>query len=205
MDQRHLIFLVEEPSMEAFLEVFLISVLPEHCSYETHSYQGKQDLLSKLPSRLRGYAQWLPTNWSIFVLVDRDDDNCLGLKNNLEQVAFAAGLITRTREPSGRWQVANRVVIEELEAWYIGDPEAICKAYPRINRKTLGQARYRDPDAVAGGAWETFERLLQRRNYFKSGLRKVEAARDMAAQMAPERNCSRSFQVFYCALRQAIS
>lgn len=205
MDQRHLIFLVEEPSMEAFLEVFLDSVLPEHCSYETHTYQGKQDLLSKLPSRLRGYAQWLPANWRIFVIIDRDDDSCLSLKNTLEQAAYGAGLITRTRGTQGTWQVANRVVIEELEAWYIGDPVAICKAYPRITRKTMRQARYRDPDAVSGGTWETFERLLQRRNYFKSGLRKVEAARDMATQMAPERNCSRSFQVFYSTLRQAIS
>ena len=205
MDERHLIFLVEEPSMEVFLGVFLDSVLPEYCSYETHTYQGKQDLLAKLPSRLRGYAQWLPTNWSIFVLIDRDDDSCLRLKNALEQAAFGSGLITRTRGSYGTWQLANRVVVEELEAWYIGDPEAICMAYPRIIRKALGKARYRDPDAVAGGTWETFERLLQRRSYFKNGLRKVEAARAMAAQMVPERNCSHSFQVFYSALMEAIS
>ena len=184
----------------------LDSVLPENCSHETHAYQGKQDLLAKLPSRLRAYAQWLPSNWRIFVIIDRDDDSCLGLKNTLEQAAYGAGLITRTRGSHGIWQVANRVVIEELEAWYIGDPEAICMTYPRINRKSiLGQARYRDPDAVVGGTWESFERLLQRRNYFKGGLRKVEAARDMAAHMVPERNCSHSFQVFYRALGEAIS
>lgn len=181
------------------------SVLPEYCSYAIHTFQGKQDLLAKLPSRLRGYAQWLPTNWSIFVIIDRDDDNCLGLKNALEQTAYGAGLITRTRGSPGKWQVANRVVIEELEAWYIGDPKAVCAAYPRINLKSLGQARYHDPDAVAGGTWENFERLLQRRNYFKGGLRKLEVARDMAAQMVPERNCFHSFQVFYCSLREAIS
>ena len=191
--------------MEAFLEVFLDSVLPENCSYETHSYQGKQDLLAKLPSRLRAYAQWLPSHWTIFVIIDRDDDSCLRLKNTLEQAAYGAGLITRTSGSHGIWQVANRVVVEELEAWYIGDPEAICMAYPRINRSSLGQARYRDPDAVAGGTCESFERLLQRRNYFKGGLRKIEAARDMAAHMVPERNCSHSFQVFYRALGEAIS
>jgi len=36
-------------------------------------------------------------------------------------------------------------------------------------------AGYRDPDAIRGGTWEAFERILKRHDYFKTGLRKVEA------------------------------
>ena len=62
------------------------------------------------------------------------------------------------------------------------------------------QAKYRDPDAITGGTWEALERLLQKAGYFKTGLRKIEAARSIAAHMDPTRNTSQSFQVFRSAL-----
>ncbi len=73
---RHLEFLVEEPSMEAFLRELLPRLLPENCSFEIHPFQGKKDLLEKLEGRLRGYSSWLPEHWRIVVVVDRDGDDC---------------------------------------------------------------------------------------------------------------------------------
>jgi hypothetical protein len=61
-------------------------------------------------------------------------------------------------------------------------------------------ARYRDPDAIAGGTWEAFERVLRQSGYFRGGLRKVEAARTIAPHIDPARNTSRSFQVLRDAL-----
>ena len=55
-----------------------------------------------------------------FVVVDRDSDDCHKLKNKLEDIAKEAGLTTRTSAGS-KWQVVNRIVVEELEAWYFGD------------------------------------------------------------------------------------
>ena len=89
----HLVFLLEEESMEAFLQVLLPRLLPEACSHETHTFQGKRDLKRKLEARLRGYARWLPENWRIFVLVDRDGDDCKELKDEFGDMARRAGRI----------------------------------------------------------------------------------------------------------------
>lgn len=189
-----LVFLVEEPSMEAFLQPVLARLLPAGCTFEVHVFQGKQDLLSKLPARLLGYSNWLPAEWRLVVLVDQDDDDCRELKTELDQVAAGAQLLSRTEAGDHPWQLANRLVIEELEAWYFGDWEAVRSAYPRVSRKVPQQARYRDPDAIQGGTWEAFERVLQLRGHFTTGLRKLEAARAVAAHFDPDRSRSHSFE-----------
>ena len=125
--------------------------------------------------------------------MDRDDDNCVKLKQKLDGFAEQAKLKTRPRAGSTKWQVVNRIVIEELEAWYFGDWAAVKTAYPKVPEKIPLQAKYRDPDAIHD-AWETFERVLQGAGYFKSGLRKLEAARAIAPHLDPHRNLSRSFQ-----------
>jgi len=73
---KHLEFLIEEPSMEAFLRVALPRMIPSSCSFNIHAFQGKPDLLRKLHQRLRGYRRWIPPSYRIVVLVDRDDQNC---------------------------------------------------------------------------------------------------------------------------------
>ena len=142
---RHLVLLVEEPSMEAFLGTLLPRLLPADRTYEVHAFEGKRDLLSNLPVRLRGYRRWLPSDWRLVVLVDRDDSDCHQLKECLENIAVESGLITRTNAGGDPWQVVNRVVIEELEAWYFGDWEAVREAYPRLPPTVSQKARYRIP------------------------------------------------------------
>jgi hypothetical protein len=138
------------------------------------------------------------------VVVDRDDEDCLELKQRLEAAAQRAGLRSRSRagEP---WQLVNRIAIEELEAWYFGDWPAVRAAYPRLPATVPNQQRYRDPDAIAGGTWEAFERILQRRGYFKGGLRKIEAARTLGGVVDPVRNRSHSFCRFRDAVLEAIT
>ena len=192
--------------MEAFLRVVLPRLLPAGRTFAIHVFQGKRDLLKKLPGRLRGYRHWLPADWRLIVMVDRDDDNCLELKARLETSAQEAELLSpRTKSPNRPWQVVNRVVIEELEAWYFGDWQSVCAAYPRVKPTIPRRTRYRDPDAIPGGTWEAFERVLQRSGYFKTGLRKVEAAQTIAAHFDPDRNRSRSFAVFHTAVREAMA
>jgi hypothetical protein len=203
MTARHLELLVEEPSMEAFLRALLPRLLPEDRTFEVHAFQGKSDLLGKLEARLRAYAQWLPDDWRIVVVVDRDDADCQTLKQRLEERAAAAGLRTRSCADAGPWQLVNRIAIEELEAWYFGDWTAVCSAYPRVSRTIPTRKGFRDPDAIRGGTWEVFERVLQRYGYFRTGLRKVEAARTLGAHLDPGRSCSRSFMKFHEALTEA--
>jgi hypothetical protein len=202
MRAEHVEVLVEEPSMEAALRVLLPKMLGS-LSFEVYPHQCKADLLQRLPDRLRGYASWgISPAWKIVVVVDRDDDDCVRLKARLEKMAADAGLRTRSTARGRPVAVVNRLAIEELEAWYFGDWEAVRTAYPGVSATIPAKKKYRDPDAIRGGTWEAFERLLQGAGHFTGGgLRKIEAARAVAKHMDPSRNRSRSFR----ALRDALA
>jgi Domain of unknown function (DUF4276) len=137
----------------------------------------------------------------VVVVVDADRDDCRRLKSRLEEIAASSGLITRSSVGSGgRIQVLNRIAIEELEAWFFGDLEALRAAYPRLSASLAQRAGYRNPDAIRGGTWQALERELQRAGYYPGGLPKIEAARAIASRMAPDRNRSHSFQAFRSGL-----
>ncbi|MCK6432403.1 MAG: DUF4276 family protein [Aquabacterium sp.] len=195
--------LVEEPSMEVALQFLLPRLLRKGIQVELRQFQCKSELLKQLPQRLAGYAQWLPDTAAVLVVVDRDDDDCIGLKAQLDAMARAAGLVPRSDVgPGGRFQVINRIAIEELEAWFFGDWPAVCEAYPKMPHTLPRRAGFRDPDAIAGGTWEALERELQRKGYFKQGLRKSELAREVASRMDPARNHSASFGCLRAVLAQ---
>lgn len=200
----HLEVLVEEPSMEAFLSELLDRLLLGKCTFKVHPFQGKSDLLDKLEARLRAYAAWLPVDHRVVVVVDRDDEDCHELKRRLEDIARRSGLSTRSTPRSGFWQVVNRIVVEELESWYFGDWQAVCTAYPRVQDRISRNKKHRDPDAIQG-AWEAFERVMQRYGYFKAGLRKVELARSLGPLIERERSSSRSFNTFCDAILEAVA
>jgi hypothetical protein len=200
-----LIVIVEEESAEAALHSILPRLLPKS-EFQIIRFQGKQDMLRNLPARLRGYSSWLPENWSILVLIDRDNDDCMELKGRLEAMARDARLSTKSSVQAGaRFQVALRIVIEELESWFFGDWEAVRAGYPRVSATTPNKERFRDPDGISGGTWEAMEQVLQRAGYYKSGLGKIELARTVAQYMDPARNKSRSFQVFHEAITASVS
>jgi len=201
---KHLEILVEEPSAEAALKILLPKIVPD-ISFDIHAFQGKHALLKRLENRLRGYRNWLPCDWRIVVLVDRDNGDCRTLKGTLESAAANAGLVTRTLSGGGNFHVLNRIAIEELEAWFFGDEAALRAAYPRIPANLTKRTTFRNPDAIKGGTWEALERVLQRAGYHKGGLDKKAAARDIAEAMSPDRNRSHSFQVFCAGLRAAAS
>lgn len=199
-----LIVFVEELSMEAALEIILPKVLGE-IEFQIIRFQCKDDLLKNAPTRLKGYAAWLPKDWRILILLDRDDDDCKKLKAKLEKMAIDAGLRTKsTSKKNSPFQVVNRIAIEELESWFFGDWDAVQKSYPRVPTTIPQKAGFRDPDAIAGGTWEAMERVLNKAGYFGTGLRKVELARTVAAEMVIERNKSSSFQAFVSAVEAAM-
>ena len=200
MSVEHVEVLVEEPSMEAALSLLLPRLLGD-LSFAVYSHQCKEQLLARLPGRLQGYGSWLPGNWRILVIVDRDDDDCRALKAKLDKMARDAGFITGLGVQNDCRRVVNRVAIEELEAWYFGDWEAVLAAYPRVPASVPRRKSFRDPDGIRG-TWESLERIMQRAGYFKGGLRKIEAAREIAKHWEPARNKSRSFRAFHDAVQK---
>lgn len=201
----HIEFLVEEESCAEALNLLVPRIIHDRASFATHIFQGKKDLLNCLPIRLRGYAKWLPADWRIVVLVDRDHDDCLRLKAKLNKVAADAGLMTRSNRGTRRLQVLNRIAVEELEAWFFGDVEAIAAAYPRIPKTLASQRGFRNPDAIAGGTWEALERILKKAGFYAAGMPKIEVARNIGRHLQPDRNRSGSFQCFCQGLRDLVS
>lgn len=203
----HVEFLVEELSSQVALERILPKILGAEVTFNIRVFQGKRHLLSKLPGRLQGYKSRLDydDDLRIVVLIDRDNEHCIELKQKLEQIASDAGLLTKTAAKIPQdFQVLNRLAIEELEAWFFGDVEAIRAAYPRISPNLGDREKFRDPDGISGGTWEALERELQKKGYHKGGLNKLAAARDIAEHLEPQRNRSQSFQVFRDGLLQMI-
>jgi hypothetical protein len=192
----HIEFLLEEPSAEALLNGIVAKLLPSGASWRFVVFQGKHDLLVNLPSRLKAYGKWIPDDFRLAVLIDEDREDCRKLKSFLESTALAAGLATKSKPHKGTFVVLNRIAIEELEAWFFGDPTALCTAYPRVPRTFAAKAPFRDSDAIAGGTWEALERLLQKAGYFGGGLPKIEVARELAKHMHPDQNRSASFRQF---------
>ena len=191
---------VEEPSAEAFLRTLFPRILPRGCRFNIFPFQGKGDLLAKLEARLRAYVSDGNGGGRIIVLVDRDRDDCLALKRRLDEIARRVGLATRT-EAGQSWRVANRIAVEELEAWYFGDWEAVKCAFPKASLSKKESSR--NPNSITGGTWEHLERVLQRAGYFKGGLRKLELARKVGANFEPARCTSLSFRKFLDAVIEA--
>lgn len=187
------------------MEAFLAALLPADRTFAVHPFQGKSDLMGKLQDRLHGYANWLPEDRRIVVVVDRDGDDCLKLKAQLEAMARQARLRTRSIKGRQPWQLVNRIAVEELEAWYFGDWPAVCTMYPRVRANVVRKAGYRDPDGIVGGTWEAFERVLRKHGYFEGGLGKIEAARALGAAIDPQCNLSTSFGHFRTAVLEAVA
>ncbi|MGK7874308.1 MAG: DUF4276 family protein [Xenococcaceae cyanobacterium] len=199
-------FLVEDWSTQEVLTNILPKILDYSINFNIHSFRGKTDLLKKLPSRLKGYKAWITDDYKIVIVLDKDREDCIVIKNKLENIVSDAGLITKSAAGLNQpFQVLNRIAIEELEAWFFGDVKAITTAYPKVSKHLANQAKYREPDAITGGTWEALERVLQKAGYHQGGLEKLKASREISLYMNPADNRSKSFQVFYNGLLQMIT
>ncbi|WP_328614969.1 DUF4276 family protein [Amycolatopsis sp. NBC_00355] len=192
----HVEILVEEPSAEAALKTLVPKIVGEDVSFAVRRFQGKQDLLKRLPGILRGFAARI--SWEslrVVVVIDRDAQDCRELKRHLVGVSEEAGLPSEF--------VLHRVVIDELESWFLGDVPALCAAYDKVPKDLDKRARYRDPDGT-GKASRALEDLLRSKGYFRDRLPKVAAAEAIAPHMDIENNRSKSFQVFRDGLRRLV-
>ena len=138
------IFLLEEPSAEALLQTLLPKILPAGTDFDLVVFQGKKNLLANLPSRLRGYKNWIHPDWRIVVLIDEDREDARALKRSLEHIARDAGFATKTApDRTGGFTVLNRIAIEEIEAWFFGDVPALAAAFPGVSPSLGAKAHFR--------------------------------------------------------------
>ena len=196
--------LSEELSAEKALDILLPKIVPG-TPYKIRQFRGKQSLLTRLPQLLRGYTARLAwEQLKVVMLIDRDSDNCLQLKDRLQRIATESGLAT-TEGSTRHVTILNRIVIRELESWFLGDVSALRSVYPRVPASLGEREGFRDPDAISGSAARALERVLGEHGYHPAGLQKVQAAQAIAPHMDVESNRSKSFQVFRDGLRRLVS
>jgi len=198
--------LVEEPSAEEALRHLLPKLAQDKVSPKIINMGSKDKLLKALPARLRGYRERINKGemLRIVVLVDRDNDDCIMLKNNLERIAREADLHTKTApNANGGFTVLNRIVVEELESWFIGDPQALRKAFPSLQNIKTNTAPFKNPDN--GGSWEALHRFLKKRGLYKNSFPKIDAARKIAPHMDIHSNRSASFRQFISGMKMVLA
>ena len=165
--------------MRDLLNGLLPRLFPE-LSFQFLVFEGKSDLEKNIPRKLR--AGW-PPGVRFVVLRDNDGADCVQLKQRL----------LRSCQTAGRGDTLVRVVCQELEAWFLGEPDALADAFENERLRGSGRkARFRDPDTVQKPS-KAIKRLVPE-------FQKGSGARMMANFLSRERNRSKSFQVLLSGL-----
>ena len=210
----HLEVLVEDRSGSIALEIILEKILgknrSEH-SWKITRYKGigrlrpgldpksdprKRFLLDQLPGMLKVYGRRLPDHSAVVVVVDLDDRDCMKFKQELLAVLDDC-------DPSPR--TLFRIAIEESEAWLLGDRAVVREAYPEAKVPVLDSY---EQDSICG-TWERLadavhpggSKRLKKAGWPEAGKAKCEWAGRIASHMDPDRNRSKSFQVFRDGIR----
>jgi len=162
--------------------------------------RGDPTLLHNLPSKLRAYGEEEREDLVVLVLMDLDDrPNCM---------AFKSALVNILNHCPKKPNTLFRIAIEELEAWFLGDQQAIKQAYPKANQKILGE--YKQDSQC--GTWEKLADAIYPgglKGIEKHGRRSVRIldqkrvwAKEICPHMDVENNCSPSFICFRDGIRK---
>lgn len=213
----HIEILVEDASGKKLLEAVLPKLLGEQGnshSWRVHPYKGigriptnlssggdpaRRILLEQLPRLLRGYGK-TPGVDAVVVVLDSDRRNCVDFLSELK--ALHAGC-----DPAPN--AMFRLAIEEVEAWYLGDRQALQAAYPRAKADALN--RY-----VQDSVCDTWELLadavhpggsaaIKKAGWPLPGQIKCEWAEKIGPLLEPDRNLSPSFGKLRDGLRRFVT
>ena len=184
--------LVEEPSMAEVLRGLLPGILPNGWELDVNCFirphEGKQDLQRSLPHKLAAACK-KNIKVGFVVLQDQDSSDCKELKRRL--VGLCEGVLSYGENVVFK----IRIVCHELEAWYLGDMNAIERTFPRFHATRFRNKKlFRNPDNCLNPKAE-LKRIV-------GEYPQIATARDMAANMNIEENVSGSFKCFIDAILQ---
>ena len=133
-------FLIEDASAEILIGHVMGKLQDKYPEkeilFDTKSFTGighlrtTGNLLNNLHIYLRGFDRSLSSmeNAAIIVVLDNDQRDVEKFRQDLEQVAKESLMFT---------DHVFCIAVKEMEAWLLGDEEAIEKAYPMIKKKYL--------------------------------------------------------------------
>ncbi|MDP2751890.1 MAG: hypothetical protein Q8O31_04695 [Rhodocyclaceae bacterium] len=207
----HFEILIEDQSGAKALNILVPKIIGNEHTFSVHSYKGigripknlngksdpsKRILLDQLPRLLRGYGNTFadyPDNYPAAVILVCDLDNkCL---KSFHQELFEI-LNACDPKPETRFCIA----IEEGEAWFLGDIQAIKSAYQKAKVSVLNAY---ENDAICG-TWECLAdavfpggaQSLSVKGWRAIGAEKSDWSERIAPHMNIENNSSPSFCYF---------
>ena len=183
-------------------------------TWRVHAYKGigrlpaglsnkadpaRRVLLAQLPRLLTGYGKTSGID-AVVVVVDSDRRDCKAFLKELKALLHKCQPAPNT---------LFRLAIEEMEAWFLGDRQALLAAYPRAKKDVLG--RYQQ-DSVCG-TWELLAdaihpggvAAIQKAGWPLPGEIKHGWAELIGPLMDIEVNQSPSFRKFRDGLRRIVA
>jgi len=206
----HFEFLTEDQSSRRAMDILIPKMLENEITYRIHPYKGigripkglrpksaasKRILLDQLPRILRGYGNTAYCD-VVIVVCDLDDKDKHDFLTELQNVLDAC-----ERKPKTIFCLA----IEEFEAWYLGDMNAVRKAYPKAKTNVLNS--YVN-DSICG-TWELLadavckggSKVLSKKGWQAVGEQKSIWAESISPHMNVDENNSPSFNDMYAQLQ----
>jgi len=191
MNSEHIEILVEERSMEIFLNDLLPKILPDdyemgvNCFVRPH--QGKSHLLKSLPRKSEAYKHFgYPIK--MVVIHDQDSNDCKALKQKI---------VKAVRDSNTQIPLLVRIACKELENWYLGDLNAIEQLYSRSNATRFqNRAKFRDVDRLNGS---------EEMDKFSVDFTKTSCAKNIVEFLEIGSNTSQSFNQFISGLQTFLS
>jgi len=207
----HFEILVEDQSGKKALEVLVPKIIGSEHTFSIHSYKGvgripkhlrdiddagKRILLDNLPKLLKGYgrtfAGYSETFQAAVILVCDLDDKCLK--------EFRHSLLAILNACNPRPTTGLCIAVEEGEAWFFGDMNAIKSAYPKAKDTVLSSY-------VNDSICDTWEKLadavypggaqrLSKQGWQTVGREKSKWAAEISQHMDVQNNRSPSFCYF---------
>jgi hypothetical protein len=199
----HFRFHIEDQSGGKAMDILIPKLLGEEATYNIYPYKGigrlpkgmrpntdasKRLLLDQLPRLLSGYGK-NPSCGIIVFIFDLDDNDKRELEAKLYNI-----LTSCDPKPTALFCFA----IEEFEAWYLGDINAVQQAYPKVKMNVLSS--YVN-DSICG-TWELLadatceggHNALLKRGRQAVGEQKSIWAKTISPHMNVDDNASPSFK-----------
>jgi uncharacterized protein YktA (UPF0223 family) len=179
---KKIVFLLEERSAEELLNTIIPKIIPSgDFSFLCIPHEGKSHLRKSIPIKLRA---WKEPYVQFVVLHDKDASDCFVLQKDIISLA----------EKSNRADTLVRIACTELESWFLGDLDAVEKAFSVDLTKKKNKSIYQNPDSIVNAKQELKHLIPQ--------YQPILGSRKISEYMNIKNNKSKSFQVFVSGLHR---